>query len=917
MKKIISIFLCICISLLCCNIVFARQAVKSRDKTVEMGLLKAVGIIENIPGEVDGNKELTRAEFAVLTAKIMGIQSYESDVRYFVDVPMDHWAITQINILVECGVISLSSDNFFRPNDKITIDEAVKFLVCACGYSDYAMVLGGYPKGYSEIARQLEFCVTGGVENITKTQAYELVYNALHAPIYKKVSSDGFYNKYENTEETLLSEVFDIYFYEGVITQANGICIYGETVTQCDDTAIENIVCIYENIYKSDMDLYNYLGRRTKIYYQQENEDSIPQIIYREDYKKSDEVIDVLADDIHNVEKGIITYYDGSKTKRITIPTGAVVVKNGENLKERLDSDFDIDKGDIRIIDIENDGIVDVVIISEYENIIADNVLADEGLVYDKIIKERNISLDDTRIVFITDEAGVQKSITDIKRGDCISVYESEEYVRAVINPAGTTANIYSMSEQDGKIVLELGKSELDKACYEIDEVFYNEYLLGKYYTALDGSIRYTGDIDLTPGKTITYYKDIEGKIAYIDVTLSGEWKYGYLVENMYNEDDDKMVLKIFDQSEMMNKFICNEKIKVDGILMKSYEDIKVSLIKNSVLAVGEDKINGQIIRYKLNGENEITDIDTQKVNSEAEGRFSLNYTGKGENLEYWYHTSSFPGGKFFYSGNTIKFVVPEPEKLSEASEEDFYIMKGNFSDNIKYTFDTYRLDIKGINEDIFVIYGSSAATRRGPYLVESIYKILDTDTGDIVYHAELYNMINCDKVSVSAKSGYDFSFTGKNSLNQDELYFLGKGDITMMNVDVKGKVESLTVYYDYSRRDDESYKVQTGWKTTTGPRQHEATDLLYANVKDIRDGVYRLVYGKDLSEEDLYEENYTNQSWATRSDIAKTLIFDGDFITEGTAANILPATVTGALDSQKYWFTVTVGRIKSAVIYE
>ena len=36
----------------------------------------------------------------------------------------------------------------------------------------------------------------------------------------------------------------------------------------------------------TDLDLYDYLGRRTKVYYYQENEYDNPEIIYREDYKK-------------------------------------------------------------------------------------------------------------------------------------------------------------------------------------------------------------------------------------------------------------------------------------------------------------------------------------------------------------------------------------------------------------------------------------------------------------------------------------------------------------------------------------------------------------------------------------------------------------------------------------------------------
>ena len=128
MKKLISF--CLALTMVLSTFVImparAESVLKASDVSKEAGLLQAIGIISGIPDETEGNREITRAEFAVTVAKAMGIKTTTENVTYFSDIPADHWSLSYVNRLVEMGIISLPDDRLYRPNDKITVNEAMK-----------------------------------------------------------------------------------------------------------------------------------------------------------------------------------------------------------------------------------------------------------------------------------------------------------------------------------------------------------------------------------------------------------------------------------------------------------------------------------------------------------------------------------------------------------------------------------------------------------------------------------------------------------------------------------------------------------------------------------------------------------------------------------------------------------------------
>ena len=289
MKKKISAFFLLCVVLTCFISGSVNAAdLKQSDIAREAGLLQAINLIDSVADENEGNTPITRAEFAVLLGKILKVGDVKSETRYFTDVPMTHWALDYINALTEQNIISVAEDKLYRPNDKITVDEAVKLLVCGLGYGVIADGFDGYPNGYRSIARQRDFRISGGTEPLTLYRAYILAYDALKADTYEIVSTEGGKTNYKTSGKNLLAENFDVYEVEGTVMQSSGISVDGNTILGSNDEETFKIVRIDGEQYTSDIDMYNYIGRNTDVYYCQEEDDGEKNIIYREDYKKSD-----------------------------------------------------------------------------------------------------------------------------------------------------------------------------------------------------------------------------------------------------------------------------------------------------------------------------------------------------------------------------------------------------------------------------------------------------------------------------------------------------------------------------------------------------------------------------------------------------------------------------------------------------
>lgn len=910
-KKIISFLLTVSMILSLAVIpAYAAENLTAQDVAEEAGFLKSLGILDAVPSEEEGNKEVTRAEFVIYAARVLGVQNRNENTRYFMDVPMDHWALTYINQLTEMNVLSMPEDKLFKPNDKITVNEVVKILVSLCGYGDYAKVSGGYPKGYTDVARRLEIPVPGGDNPISLYNYIIMLYEALRAPLYEIRPADDTRVSYVESDETLLSKYYDIYETSGIVTQSGGIGVYDAPATGKTSADTAAIVKIGDDRYSSDVNLIDYLGRYTTVFYKQVNEDDIPHIVYRTDYKREDNVIEFDIKDFGKYENGVLTYYtESGKAQSETIPAGAFIIKNGKNETGNNVDVFNLKKGNVRLVDTENDGNIDFVFIWEYTNVFVSIIDAANFIIYDKVVPDKTVLLDDTeKIVMIENASGAKKTFADIAKSQLLTVYESDSYVRVIINGDGVSSNIYSSANDEYGLKLQVGKSETDKRWLYVDGDYQTDYL---------SDANYNGEINLNPGSSITYYLDAAGNIAYVTGPTGDGWTYGYLIKPLYDTDVEGSKLKLYTQSKKVMVYDVSDKVRVDAVRADTHDKLINALNKNNygkTLTTGEDPVNGQLIRFKLNKDGVVSEIDTENYNAAGEDRISLHRTQDVASRTFWYHANGFANGKLLYNSSTVQFVVPTHANLPNCEDDDFRIITTYESGS--HRVEGFKLDLQAGNESAIVCYASTDDIEStGPFLVESVNQSVNDD-GEVVKTAKVYRATGGDLVTITADSDDAFSYTDSTTKTD---YQIEKGDFIYAKVGYNGNVVSITMLYDYSRQKDQDAPI--GWKNgRTAPRQSDKTDLVCAYVKNYSNSVARLVYSRKLTADDYdyTKSDYTYCDWPTRVQTGTVLVFDGKEITKSTLANeIVPGNAIGPDDAYAYWFLVSYTKIKAAVVYK
>ena len=174
MKKIISIVLCLCLALATAAPVYAAT-----DSTTVQKTVAALGIINgDASGNLDLNRETTRAEFAkMLVAASPYRDSVQagSNVSPFKDVKYTHWAAAYIKTAVEARWMTGYVDGTFRPDSRITFEEAASAILRLLGYTASDLT-GTYPQAQIAKFRALKLDKGLSLQQGRALTRYECMY---------------------------------------------------------------------------------------------------------------------------------------------------------------------------------------------------------------------------------------------------------------------------------------------------------------------------------------------------------------------------------------------------------------------------------------------------------------------------------------------------------------------------------------------------------------------------------------------------------------------------------------------------------------------------------------------------------------------------------------------------------------------
>jgi hypothetical protein len=199
MKKVLSLVLAFAMILGSFGFVFASDFPDVKDTeyySEPVNVLSGLGVIGGFPdGTFGPEKEVTRAQMATMIVNALGMTvTGQSDTK-FTDVPKSHWASGFVNYATSVGFVAGFPDGTFKPDDKVTYDQALTMIVAALGYTSDALP-GNWPGNFVNKAKGLgilDICATTGTAAAPRQDIACFLYKALTANI-GYTDKDGFWH---------------------------------------------------------------------------------------------------------------------------------------------------------------------------------------------------------------------------------------------------------------------------------------------------------------------------------------------------------------------------------------------------------------------------------------------------------------------------------------------------------------------------------------------------------------------------------------------------------------------------------------------------------------------------------------------------------------------------------------------------
>ncbi len=567
-KKILSLLIVLTLlpvgTAVCASDVYTQEDIKAFHDNVS--LLYAFDLIE------DDNHEMattvSRGEFASIIMKYLqfgsGIAFSEADKeKTFSDVYENSEDIYGI---VSMGIMSGYPNGKFAPENNIVFEEAIKTIITALGWDKIAGMRGGYPGGYISIAAGLE--LTEGVHRgqgsiLTYFDLVQILVNALSAELYVDETSDT-----EVTPQSWLSSRLKADKQRGTITSFDN-----ET----------GIIVIDDAVYNSENDYTDMLGCRVDFY--TDHDDNVLHIcdISRERVEFDAFLIDDYSEKTYSVYKDEIT----SKTQQYELSQDAYIIYNGVLADNLSINDMIPEYGKVTFINNNGDDLYESVLIESYKIYSVISVDSNNEKIVCKDSEGKTEVVDVSTVgkdsVVLVNSSGKPIEFDDIPSEAVLRVGFSADRKNAKIIVSEKTVNgsIVSMENID------------DYICINIDGV--------EYRTVSN----FADSAKIKVGIIGEFYLDSENLIAGVKLQKTG-WQYGYLMNAYFDSTGEEILyVKIFDNSEEAVVFECMKKIKIDGLSGKKATEVE-KLLKD-----GNSTVKKQMIRYKLNGEGLIKEIDT------------------------------------------------------------------------------------------------------------------------------------------------------------------------------------------------------------------------------------------------------------------------------------------------------------------
>ncbi len=570
-KRIMAFLLVLCLML---------SALPAMAAESDAALLRELGILET------EEEYMTRRDFAAAVVRAMGSMGEIAPFdTVFSDVKRDDTLSGYVQTAYTLGVLNGFSDGKFYPYDTVTAYQAIKALVCMTGYEVRALLFGGYPNGYLQVAREvgiLQGVAIGGDSKIATTDFARLLKNALNTEVLQRVSygaEEG--DSYATVPgETLLTRQHKIYKLEGQLTATYLSSLVGE------GTAKENQIAIDDVVFPTEADFSDRLGQILVFYIRESGNTGSDTVLAAESRSGKNEELFIAAEDVEGISESGVRYVDGSdKVRTAALENGFNLIYNGRgklafSLTELADCD-------LRLLDGDGNGSYETVSATKYVHLVVDAVQVSKDTIYTKtdLAEYSRITLDEDLDIRarLTNADGSAMGLEDLSEWDVISVAKSA----------------------DGKVFdIRRSTEKISGSCTESGDDFIR---IGETFYDIDYALSTNTKLDpIENGREGIFLLAFDKTVVAVDYTGASNTKYGYLVGAAGGKGLSTDVdIRVYSEDDAFAVLGMAARVQVNGVPMNEKDAL-------DILAPGGTLVN-QLVCYAVNPAGEISEISTAR----------------------------------------------------------------------------------------------------------------------------------------------------------------------------------------------------------------------------------------------------------------------------------------------------------------
>ena len=761
-------------------------------KQLDASFETAQAFLTDLTGQpiVFASQTVQRGEFVRAAITAAAPDAYLGGSCPFSDVDSADANAPYITYAVHMGIVS--SGELFYPEQEITYLQAFKILLILTGYDVSAQSFGGYPDGYRRLAVSTglaSVCDGGFSDALSARDAVVLLYQTLHTEILKPVNSSKGLTYRTAKEVTLLSDVYGLTKYRGIVTADAH-----SSLTDAQKHVRTGYICIdNEEVRCENAD--DLLGLTATVYYKEENNEKQIMLLYPEDTNN----VTLRGRDILAIENRCIKVDVGGKTRTYRLQNGFYYIYNGK-ARSMLETDllpyFAGDDMKIALVDNNRDGVYETVLVKEYRYIYIDKVDSLSEKLYDVNSADNAIDLSDAECLYrFYNHTGEEMALRDVAAGALYAYLESTDKMwYRFYECADFASGTVTATVKDGEKEL-----YIDDQPYEISRYF------GSYYT------------NILPGRDYDFLLGWDGRLVVCEALENTEMQYGFVVGIDCKSTMRDAVIKIFTQKGKMELFTLTKDVIVDA-------DTKLDSH-----ALGEyfDNLSyrDRLLRFGLNADGKLHWLDFARdfsfgtdtlYRSDYNPYDSITRYYSGSNLHY--KRSGSMGHKFMING-AVNFVVPPDGEYT--GEEKYYsvVPMSYFIHDQVYTLSAYDITTGGTVGATLTI-SENAANKTVEVddksaVIEKITRGLDTEGNEAIC-VYLWSEGSYQKCFLDPEESYD--------VNPSEL---GAGDIIRFTLNLEQYISAFKRDFAF-----QTYQVNPDGNAT-GVRQLQ---YFYGIIYDLAD---------------------------------------------------------------------------------